>query len=280
MAEAALPQNAAAIDTSAIDTSAIDTSAIYEPSLFGTYSKKIGMWLFLLSDSLTFGALLYAYSYGRISISNWPTPFHSGSIVNATVMTAFLLTSSLTMVLAVNAAARGNDKARVLWLLATMACGVGFIVLHAKEWSNLIAEGLRLPIFPAVPHQEAASEFVNVSKEVPQFASTFFGLTGMHMLHVTLGVVYLGVIALRRKFIPILFALWLVAWLATPAYSPFHYGAHVLLIAAIVCSLILWLKPKVYDAADVEVAGLYWHFVDLVWMFIFPLVYIMSTKIV
>jgi heme/copper-type cytochrome/quinol oxidase subunit 3 len=275
MAEAALPQNAAAIDTSAINT-----SAIYEPSLFGTYSKKIGMWLFLLSDSLTFGALLYAYSYGRISISNWPTPFHSGSIVNATIMTAFLLTSSLTMVLAVNAAARGNDKGRVLWLLATMACGVGFIVLHAKEWSNLIAEGLRLPIFPAVPHQEVASEFVDVSKTVPQFAATFFGLTGMHMLHVTLGVVYLGVIALRRKFIPILFALWLVAWLATPAYSPFHYGAHVLLIAALVCSLILWLKPKVYDAADVEVAGLYWHFVDLVWMFIFPLVYIMSTKIV
>jgi len=270
MAEATLPQNVAAIDT----------PAVYEPSLFGTYSKKIGMWLFLLSDSLTFGALLYAYSYGRISIADWPTPFHSSSIVNATIMTAFLLTSSLTMVLAVNAAARGNDKARVLWLLATMACGVGFIVLHAKEWSNLIAEGLRLPIFPAVPGQETASEFVNVSKTVPQFAATFFGLTGMHMLHVTLGVVYLGVIALRRKFIPILFALWLLAWLGTPAYSPFHYGAHVLLIAALVCSLILWLKPKVYDAADVEVAGLYWHFVDLVWMFIFPLVYIMSTKIV
>jgi heme/copper-type cytochrome/quinol oxidase subunit 3 len=270
MAEAALPQNVAAIDT----------SAIYEPSLFGTYSKKIGMWLFLLSDSLTFGALLYAYSYGRISTPNWPTPFHSSSIVNATIMTAFLLTSSLTMVLAVNAAARGNENTRRLWLLATMACGLGFIVLHAREWSNLIAEGLRLPIFPAVPHQEVASEFAGVSKTVPQFAATFFGLTGMHMLHVTLGVVYLGVIALRRKFIPILFALWLVAWLATPAYSPFHYGAHVLLIAALVCSLILWLKPKVYDAADVEVAGLYWHFVDLVWMFIFPLVYIMSTKIV
>ncbi len=97
MAEVALPHNVA---------------EIYEPSLFGTYSKKVGMWLFLLSDSLTFGALLYAYSYGRISISNWPTPFHSGSIVNATIMTAFLLTSSLTMVLAVNAAARGNERRR------------------------------------------------------------------------------------------------------------------------------------------------------------------------
>src|SRR5208283_1899597 len=128
MAEVALPHNVA---------------EIYEPSLFGTYSKKIGMWLFLLSDSLTFGALLYAYSYGRISTPNWPTPFHSSSIINATIMTGFLLTSSLTMVLAVNAAARGNEKSRVLYLLATMACGIGYIVLHAKEWSNLIAEGLR-----------------------------------------------------------------------------------------------------------------------------------------
>ncbi len=190
----------------------------YEPSLFGTYSKKIGMWLFLLSDTLTFGALLYAYSYGRISLGDaWPKPFHSESIVNASIMTAFLLTSSLTMVLAVRASVHGDAKGQRLWLLATMLCGTGFIVLHGREWSKLIAEGLTLPMFPKFPGQEAASEFVNVAKTVPQFASTFFTLTGMHMLHVTLGVVYLGVVALRRKFIPILLVLWLVAWLATPS---------------------------------------------------------------
>jgi len=100
------------------------------------------------------------------------------------------------------------------------------------------------------------------------------------MLHVTLGVVYLGIVALRKKFIPILLGLWLVAWLATPAYSPFHYGAHLLLLTAVVAGIVLWLRPKVYDSADVEVAGLYWHFVDLVWMFIFPLVYLMSTRII
>lgn len=270
MADAALTHNVAAIDA----------TAVYEPPLFGTYSKKIGMWLFLVSDSLTFGALLYAYSYGRISIANWPTPFHSGSIVNATIMTAFLLTSSLTMVLAVSAAARGDSTAQRLWLLATMACGTGFIILHGREWTHLISEGLSLPIFPAVPGQATGSEYANVSKTVPQFAATFFALTGMHMLHVTLGVAYLGIVALRKKFIPILLVCWLAAWLGTPAYSPFHYAAHVLLVTALVCALILWLKPKVYDAADVEVAGLYWHFVDLVWMFIFPLVYLMSTKIV
>jgi cytochrome c oxidase subunit 3 len=261
------------------DSAVHDIPSVYEPSLFGTYSKKIGMWLFLLSDSLTFGALLYAYSYGRISTVGWPTPFHSESIKNATIMTAFLLTSSLTMVLAVRASVDRKAKSQTLWLLATMACGIGFIVLHGLEWTNLISKGLSLPMFPALPHNVADPEFVNVSKTVPQFASTFFTLTGMHMLHVTLGVIYLGVVALRRKFIPILLVLWLVAWLATPAYSPFHYGAHVLLIAAVVISIILWLKPKVYDSSDVEVAGLYWHFVDLVWMFIFPLVYLMSAKI-
>jgi len=256
-----------------------DVPSAYEPSLFGTYSKKIGMWLFLMSDSLTFGALLYAYSYGRISTAGWPQPFHSESIVNATIMTAFLLTSSLTMVLAVRASADQQPKAQTLWLLATMVCGTAFILLHGREWSKLIAEGLTLPMFPAVPGHETAGEFVNVAKTVPQFPATFFGLTGMHMLHVTLGVIYLGVIALRKKFIPILLVLWLIAWLATPAYSPFHYGAHVLLLAAIVCTIILWLKPKIYDSSDVEVVGLYWHFVDLVWMFIFPLVYLMSAKI-
>src|SRR5579862_7295375 len=141
----------------------------YEPSLFGTYSKKIGMWLFLLSDSLTFGALLYAYSYGRISIPNWPTPFHSGSIINATIMTAFLLTSSLTMVLGVGAAARGDTTAARWWLLATMLCGVGFIILHGREWSHLIEEGLTLPVFPKVPGHDVSAEFANVSKTVPQF---------------------------------------------------------------------------------------------------------------
>src|SRR5213593_3683739 len=130
----------------------------YEPSLFGTYSKKIGMWLFLLSDSLTFGALLYAYSYGRISTSNWPTPFHSESIVNATIMTAFLLTSSLTMVLAVRASVQKDAKAQRLWLLATMACGMGFVILHGREWSNLIAEGLTLPVFPKLAGHAASGE--------------------------------------------------------------------------------------------------------------------------
>src|SRR6204780_4995007 len=120
---------------------------VFEPSLFGTYSKKIGMWLFLLSDTLTFGALLFAYSYGRISNPDWPTPFGKDSITNATIMTACLLSSSLTMVLAVFAAQRHDRSWTRLWLLATMAFGTAFIVLHGMEGTHLIHEGLSFPGF-------------------------------------------------------------------------------------------------------------------------------------
>jgi cytochrome c oxidase subunit III len=238
----------------------------FEPSLFGAYSKKIGMWLFLLSDTLTFGALLFAYSYGRISNPDWPTPFHKESIINATIMTGCLLSSSLTMVLGVLAARRGDRAWTRNWILFTMLFGTAFIVLHSIEWTKLIAEGMTPSKNPW-------------SSTVQQFGGTFFTLTGMHMMHVTIGVIYLGVVALRKKFLPILLICWLAAWLGTPADSVFHVGAHVLLIGAIVAGMIMFLKPKDYDAHDVEIAGLYWHFVDLVWMFIFPLVYLMSTRI-
>src|SRR5205085_10685195 len=110
-----------------------EVAGAFEPSLFGTYSKKIGMWLFLASDSLTFGALLFAYSYGRISNPAWPMPFGRESIMRASIMTLFLLSSSLTMVLGVSAASHGNMSRARLWLLATMALGGGFVVLRAVE---------------------------------------------------------------------------------------------------------------------------------------------------
>jgi len=184
-------------------------------------SKKLGMWLFIVSDSLTFSALLLAYSYLRLATPNWPTPFpFSPAIIYATVMTFFLLSSSLTMVMAVANAHRGNHRQTVFWLMGTMLGGLGFIGLHLREWFHLFHEG----VYPWTnPYG------------VPLFGGTFFGLTGMHMLHVSIGVIYLGIIA-------------------------FGFGT------------------RKFSSEDVEVSGLYWHFVDLVWMFIFPLVYLMSVK--
>ncbi len=189
-------------------------------SPYAVGSKKLGMWLFIVSDAITFSALLIAYSYVRVASEHWPKPFPSASIANATVMTVVLLASSLTMVMAVRGAKMANRGAVVRWLLATMLGGVAFDVLHLREWMGLIEEGVRL--------------FKN-PWGTPLFGASFFGLTGLHMTHVTIGVIYLGVIAAgtaRGKF----------------------------------------------TSEDVEVSGLYWHFVDLVWMFIFPLVYLMSAK--
>src|ERR1700686_4327635 len=254
----------------------------YEAPLFGAYSKKVGMWLFLASDSLTFGALLFAFSYNRIYTNPWPTPFHAESIANATIMTACLLSSSLTMVLGVFAAQRGDRAWTKNWLLATMIFGTAFIVLHGMEWNKLIGEGLAIPGFATllgVAKSTATGEMADVSKNVPQFPQAFFGLTAMHMLHVTIGVIYLGVVAFRKWFLPVLAVIWIAAALMIPSGNVFHYTVHALGIGLLVAAVILFLKPKDYDAHDVEVCGLYLHFVDLVWMFIFPLVYLMSTKV-
>jgi len=191
-------------------------------SPFAVNSKKLGMWLFIVSDSLTFSALLVSYAYVRLSTPDWPRPFEIWpAIAKSSLMTFILLSSSLTMVFAVAAAHKGEVKKTVRYLLATMICGLAFVLIHATEWYTLIVE-------------EHVTPWSN-PWGTPLFGGTFFGLTGLHMLHVTIGVAYLGVIA----------------W-------GFNKGK--------------------WTADHVEVSGLYWHFVDLVWMFIFPMVYLLSVN--
>jgi heme/copper-type cytochrome/quinol oxidase subunit 3 len=192
-------------------------------SPYATNSKKFGMWLFIISDALTFSALLFAYTYSRVANPDWPKPFEfTPAIIFSSVMTFALLTSSLTMVMAVHAMNVGNRSSCVKWIIATMIAGGTFVVLHLSEWLKLINE-------------EHVTPFQN-PWGVPLFGATFFGITGLHMTHVVIGIIYL----------------------------------------AIICQAVARGKFK---AEDVEVAGLYWHFVDLVWMFVFPLVYLMSAKV-
>src|SRR3954447_1643556 len=108
-------------------------------SPYATNSKKFGMWLFIISDALTFSALLFAYTYSRVSNPDWPKPFDfNPSIIFSSVMTFCLLSSSLTMVMAVHSMNHGDRKGTVKWVLATMAGGIAFVVLHATEWMRLI----------------------------------------------------------------------------------------------------------------------------------------------
>ncbi len=186
-----------------------------------TSHKKLGMWLFLVSDALTFTTLILCYAYLRIASPTWPAPFDfSPGILFSTLMTFVLLTSSLTMVIAVDAMRKGDRRRTALWIAATILCGAAFIALHMTEWRHLMAEGVTLTSNPW---------------GVPLFGAAFFGLTGLHMAHVASGIVYLGVL-----------------------------GTGV--------------RLGRFTSEDVEVGGLYWHFVDLVWMFLFPLLYLTAVK--
>jgi len=191
--------------------------------------RKLGMWLFIISDAMTFSALLIGYSYLRAASVEWPTPFKfSPSIVFSTVMTLFLLASSFTMVMAVGASARKEFGRARLWIFLTMLGGLTFLALHIYEWMHLIKdEGL-------LPFQLGEHLSSRWPQAPPLFGAGFFTITGLHMFHVLTGVLYLGFVALR----------------------------------------IRRLRHE-----DVEISGLYWHFVDLVWMFVFPLIYLMSVDI-
>lgn len=193
-----------------------------EGSPYGIQSKKLAIWLFIIADAATFGAILFAYGYLRLANPDWTKPFaFSPTIVNGIVMTVVLLTSSLTMVAAVAAAHSGRVSAGVRWLGATMLLGILFAALHLREWVAMIGEGWRL--------------FQNPMGGSPLFGATFFGITGLHLLHVICGVIVIAVISIG-----------------------FRRGR--------------------FDAAHVETTALYWHFVDLVWMFVFPLVYLMNVR--
>ena len=186
------------------------------PPAFAIPAKKMAMWLFIIADSATFAACLVAYGFLRISDPHWPRPFHS--ITNVAVMTLILVTSSLTMLLGIDAA-KGGDKAKAFrWTMITAVFGILFAILHIREWLALIDEGMRM--------------FQNPWGSA-LFGASFFSITGLHLLHVTSGVIALIVVGIR-----------------------FQGGR--------------------YNSDDLEITGLYWHFVDLVWIFVVPLVYLLN----
>ena len=185
---------------------------------FSMPTKKLAMWLFIIADTMTFAACLVAYGFLRVATPNWPRPFHS--ITNVAVMTFILLTSSLTMLLAVQAAKAGDKAGAFRWTMITGAAGILFALLHVREWLALIDEGMTL--------------FKN-PWGTGLFGASFFSITGLHLTHVTCGVIALIAVGLRYK------------------------GGR-------------------YNADDLEIVGLYWHFVDLVWMFVVPLVYLLNLS--
>jgi cytochrome c oxidase subunit 3 len=186
----------------------------------------LGMWLFLGSEILFFGGIFTAYAVLR---SRNPSGFAAGSRELSAwlgaVNTAVLLTSSLTMALAVWAAQTGKRQALQGFLALTLFFGTAFLGIKMYEWHHEYVEHL-------VP-----GEAFGHDRSMELFFVFYFSITGLHALHMIVGLAVLGVqlvLALRGPF-------------------------------------------GVADYMPIELAGLYWHFVDIVWIFVFPLLYLLRT---
>jgi len=200
---------------------------------------KAMMWIFLVSDTFVFSIFLISYMTVRFSTKvDWPNPsevfgLHVGHynvpLLLIAIMTFILITSSGTMALAVKYGYEKNRKMCAYLMLATAIFGASFVGMQAFEWTKLIMEGVR-------PWENPFG--------APQFGAIFFMITGFHGTHVTIGVIFLFIMA--RK-----------TW-----RGDFDTGRRGFFTS----------QKSHYEA--VEIMGLYWHFVDLVWVFIFAFFYL------
>jgi cytochrome c oxidase subunit 3 len=189
-------------------------------------AAKLGMWLFLAQEVLFFGGLFVAYGFVRFSYPETMLAAHEHlSVPMGAINTVLLLTSSLTMALGVRAAQTGQQKQLQIQLLLTIACAIGFCVVKYFEYTHKIHEGL-------LPGKYYSGAGIEGSPHI--FFGLYFTMTGLHALHVIVGIFLLGWILLRAR---------------KGEFGPNYY-------------------------TPVETAGLYWHLVDLVWIFLFPLLYL------
>ena len=209
-----------------------------------TYGKSM-MWFFLVSDALTFGGLLMALGFARYRYAGaWPIgeetfqslPFLGDGypLYYVALMTFILIISSVTMVLAVEAGHRNNKKQVIKWLVLTVVGGVFFLGSQAWEWYHFI-HGTEEGLTLSNGHVIHGANMM-VNEYGPQaYANFFFFITGFHGFHVFSGVV-------------------------------------INFIVLLMVSKGVMEKRKHYEM--VEKAGLYWHFVDLVWVFVFTFFYL------
>ena len=222
-----------------------------EKTALGMSYGKTMMWYFLLSDAFTFSAFLIAYASIRLAQPWWPDPnkvFKAfpglgdtyAPLAFVSVMTFVLILSSVAVVRAVQEGHRMNKKGVMLWMLGGIAGGIFFLSCQAWEWSHLIHEGLRPFYNPFGQGANGITQLVEghaaVSPGPIAFGALFFGITGFHGFHVFTGVCV---------------NIW--AYFAT-ANGVFEKRGHYEMI---------------------EKVGLYWHFVDLVWVFVFLAFYLM-----
>ncbi len=196
-------------------------------------AASLGMWLFLITEIMFFGGMFTGYVVYR---NKYYDAFAAGSqtidIIWGAINTAVLICSSLTMALAVHAAQLGKRKATVMYLVLTIVLGSAFLGVKGIEYHHKFVEyhvpGATFEFHDAKPGVNPA--------HVQLFFSFYFAMTGMHAVHMVVGIGLLS----------------LLVWMAwRNRFSPEYYS-------------------------PVEMTGLYWHFVDIVWIFLFPLLYLIG----
>jgi cytochrome c oxidase subunit 3 len=195
------------------------------------FTAKQGMWIFVLQEVLFFSPLFVAYIIFKFRFYD---SFHAAAGTLdwqlGAVNTVVLLISSFTMARAVSAAQRGNREQLTENLFWTILCGFGFMIVKYLEYSHKIHDGY----LPGSFFTNTA--LLEVAPQAPLFFTMYFAMTGLHGLHVVIGIGILAWLYIRSKR----------GDFGTNYYTP------------------------------VEMTGLYWHLVDLVWIYLFPLLYLVT----
>ncbi len=192
-------------------------------------ASTLGMWLFLVTEIMFFGGLFTAYVVYRTAFADaFAHASHHLDITLGATNTAVLIGSSLTMALAVHAAQVGNKRGLQLFLFLTIVLGSIFLGIKAIEYAHKFHEGhVPGPFFLWEGPEAGNAEL---------FFSLYFGMTGLHALHMVIGISILAILLVQANR----------GW-----YGPLYF-------------------------TPVEITGLYWHFVDIVWIFLFPLLYLIG----
>ena len=230
---------------------------------------KLGMWVFLAADAMSFGGLLAGYGALRYGDPTWPRPSSILGIQLTAFMTFLLICSSVTMVEALASIRQGDQAGLRKFLLFTILGGMTFLSLQAYEWTKLIFH-----------------EGQSIARN--NFGATFFILTGFHGCHVFGGVTYLSAILGRAvrgaAGAMVTAATAVLATLGVIVVTSVTLSGFVAVLASLAAAGLVYgvstglAGPagaySAHDNNEVEIAALYWHFVDLIWILVFTFVYL------
>jgi cytochrome c oxidase subunit III len=234
---------------------------------------KLGMWVFLAADAMSFGGLLAGYGALRYGDPTWPIPSSVLGIQLTALMTFLLICSSVTMVEALASIRHGNRDGLIKFLTLTIIGGMTFLGLQSFEWTKLIF-----------------NEGQSVAKN--NFGATFFILTGFHGCHVFGGVTYLSAIlgrAVRGTGGAIIMGIvGAAATLVVIAIVSHLTSGFVAVLGALAAGGLVYAVANAIKAPagaytahnnnEVEIVALYWHFVDLIWILVFTFVYLIGPR--